>query len=278
MKNREQVITSTLLFFATFILLDIFIVLVMILVEFSFKNMIMAIGLSLVLAPFFAYLIVQHTQIQYKQTLNALDKLIKESLHEIKIPIATMRANAQMISKNSDEKEKKRASRILGATEKLENLYEELEYFISKEVRPSKRTTFDLKELILNKIEFFEERLAGWSVATDLETTMINADLFGFKKLIDNLIDNAIKYSKDEKYLKVVLKNGIFTIEDHGIGIKSSDLAEIYERYYQSNPTASGYGIGLAIIKEICDEHKIALKIESVNGTKISLDLTAVAV
>lgn len=276
MKNRSQLIASSLLYFVTFLLLALFVTATLILVGFSLTNLILTLGFSSVLALVFGYLIAQHTQLAYQNMLTSLDNLLKESLHEIKIPIATIRANAQMIGKNSSEQ--KRAVRITDASRKLEGIYEELEYFISKEVRPSLKTIFDLKDLIVTKLDLFEERLSGWKVASDLEACSIDADLFGFRKIIDNLLDNAIKYSTDTKELSIVLKNGVFSIEDKGVGIKSDELARVYEQYYQSDPRVFGSGLGLHIVKKICDEHKIALKIESNNGTKISLDLATVLV
>lgn len=275
MKSHNQILTTSLLFLATFVLLDLFLLVV---VGLSIGDIALGVAITIPFALLFGYLIAQHTQIAYTSTITTLDNLIKESLHEIKIPIATIKANAQMLQKSQNEKDQKRAKRVLAATEKLENLYDELEYFMAKEVRPSARTIFNLKDLIEQKLDLFESRLDGWKIDQMLQDTIICADLFGFKKIIENLLDNAIKYSGANKELKIVLMEQKLSIQDRGIGIDPNKITEIFERYYQRDPSSEGHGIGLAIVKRVCDEHKIPLKLKSEKWTTITLDLAAVIV
>jgi len=93
--------------------------------------------------------------------------------------------------------------------------------------------------------------------------------------MLDNIIDNAMKYSDKSSPIKIVLKNGILSIEDRGVGMCQTELIKIYDRYYQSDIKNSGSGIGLAIVKEYCDENRIKIWIDSKEGvgTKVSFDL-----
>ncbi len=68
-----------------------------------------------------------------------------------------------------------------------------------------------------------------------------------------------MKYSDKSSPIKIVLKNGILTIEDRGIGVCQTELIKIYDRYYQSDITNSGSGIGLAIVQEYCDGDRIKI-------------------
>lgn len=279
--KNHNLLSATLAYLATFALLAIFTVFTLLVVGFSIENLIIIEMLLMIPASIFGYLIAQHTQVEYQKTQKTLDELLKESLHEIKIPISTIRANAQMLAQTDDKKAQKRAVRALEATEKLEDLYEELEYFIAKEVRLIRRVRFELDSLIRKRLELLSEELKSWNVETLLEKQTIYADIIGFKKLIDNLLDNAIKYSpEDRKSLIITLKDKRLTIADQGHGIASDELARVYERFYQIDPNESGSGLGLNIVKTICDEHKLAINIESApnQGTKISIDLTAVAI
>ena len=84
-----------------------------------------------------------------------------------------------------------------------------------------------------------------------------NPDLM--KQLILNLIDNAIKYSKEEGFVRLTLledsKKILFSVEDDGIGIPSEDIDRIFERFYRVDKARSkkvgGTGLGLAIVKHI---------------------------
>ena len=79
------------------------------------------------------------------------------------------------------------------------------------------------------------------------------------KQLILNLIDNAIKYSKEEGFVRLILledsKKILFSVEDDGIGIPSEDIDRIFERFYRVDKARSkqvgGTGLGLAIVKHI---------------------------
>jgi signal transduction histidine kinase len=84
-----------------------------------------------------------------------------------------------------------------------------------------------------------------------------------------------MKYSDKSKPITIVLKENILTIEDRGIGMDETELITIYERYYQSDNTSYGEGIGLALVKAYCDDEKIKIWISSHKdkGTKVSLDL-----
>ena len=99
--------------------------------------------------------------------------------------------------------------------------------------------------------------------------------------IINNLITNAIKYSKKEAILSIDIAetetNLICTITDNGIGISEEDLQKIFEQFYRSksgeHPEIKGTGLGLSIVKRLCTLLDIEIKIESVEniGTKVML-------
>ncbi len=102
------------------------------------------------------------------------------------------------------------------------------------------------------------------------------------KLIINNLISNSVKYSKENGHVKIgtSIKNDLieFTVQDFGDGISSEDLPHIFERFYTTSRNAKslkrkGHGIGLAIVKNICDEFDITYRAESEKdkGTSIIL-------
>ncbi len=208
-----------------------------------------------------------------------LDKLLKDTLHELNIPIATILANVKLIQKNEiDEKKLKRLDRIELACKKLLKLYSELDYFIKKEIKEVDTQIFNLKDVILEEIENFTDVKKEIKIYTDLKDTTITSNKSGFIKVIDNLISNAIKYNRPKGLIFISLKDNKLIVEDSGIGLNQEEILKIFERYYQSNLNSSGYGIGLNIVKSFCDEYKIKIKIESKKeiGTKFILDLSEI--
>jgi two-component system OmpR family sensor kinase len=91
--------------------------------------------------------------------------------------------------------------------------------------------------------------------------------------LIDNLISNAIKYNKHQGFLEIFLDNNLFTIKDTGIGIKANELGQILQRFKRANSSEGGFGIGLHIVSQVCQNYDFKLEIDSVEneGTEVSV-------
>jgi signal transduction histidine kinase len=100
----------------------------------------------------------------------------------------------------------------------------------------------------------------------------------GLEQVVDNLLENAIKYSEPDQPVEVVLQGKHLSIRDRGIGMDENELLRVFERYYQSDSRKRGEGIGLSLVKRYCDENDIALKIRSRKGegTEIFLYLDKV--
>ncbi len=279
--DYELTLTTTLLYLATFVLLNLFMLSILTVVGFSFENLVKVMGVAALPAAFFGYLIARHGLLEHFNTNSLLKRLLRNTLHEIRIPIATIRANAQMLQRGADSRGLKRLERIDQATRNLEGLYEELEYFISREIQRIQKSPVELSALIEDRLGFLCERLEGCRVQSDLEPTWIEADEMAMARVLDNLIDNAIKYSPaDRCEITLTLQEGQLGIADRGEGISAETLSRIFERYYQDNPHRSGYGIGLDIVKSACDAHRIGLRVDSSpqRGTTFWLDLTRIVI
>jgi len=208
-----------------------------------------------------------------------LDKLLKNTLHELNVPIATIDANLNLLKrKELNEKKLIRLSRISLASKKLLKLYSELDYFIKKEINRVESETFNLKELLLQELEYFQDIKRDITFKIDTQDLKVIANRSGFAKVINNLISNAIKYNRKDGFVKIELSDNLLTIEDSGIGLESDEIFKIFDRYYQSDNSNSGYGIGLNIVKSFCDEYKIDIKIVSKKdkGSKFILDLETI--
>ena len=204
-----------------------------------------------------------------------LEELSSDTLHELNLPIATIKTNVDMIEKNSsDEKTIKRLSRIKTACDMLAQRYSELDYMIKKQTKKEVRQRFDLRDLVQERVSFLSSLYAGVEFTSDLENSAINMDKIGLSKVIDNLIDNGVKYSHEPKRIELYFHNKILSIKDHGVGIDEVVLLRIFDRYYQSDDSMPGFGIGLSMVKRFCDTNRIKLNIESKKeqGTTIFLD------
>jgi len=133
-----------------------------------------------------------------------------------------------------------------------------LVYSIKKGIEIIEKSRADIRDIIIDRVNEFK-LLNRNQFELDLEPYIVDIDRIGFEKMLDNIIDNAMKYSDKSSPIKIVLKNGILSIEDRGVGMCQTELIKIYDRYYQSDIKNSGSGIGLAIVKEYCDENRIKI-------------------
>ncbi len=234
-----------------------------------------AVSVSFLLSLFGGYVLAIVFLNPVFQTNKFLDRLLKDTLHELNIPVATIKANAQMIKANpQNPKNIKRIERIEKAADDLLVLYKGMDYYIKSEIEKVDKEEFDLKDLIEESLNKFQELYKDIKIEGELKKVKVYADKMGFSKILDNLISNAIKYNKKNGYVKVVLEDDYLIVEDSGIGMSSDEVFRVFDRHYQADHGKSGYGIGLSIVKSYCDKEKIYINIDSKKGegSKIKLN------
>jgi signal transduction histidine kinase len=131
---------------------------------------------------------------------------------------------------------------------------------IKKQSLQELKESFFLDELVLQRVEFLKQVYPKFKFNLDLKSTKIVCDRTGLSKVIDNLIDNGVKYSPNSNICDITLKNHTLYIKDYGCGMDEVELLKIFDRYYQSNEEMQGFGIGLSIVKRFCDTNSIDLK------------------
>lgn len=211
-----------------------------------------------------------------------LEQSIKETLHELNIPVSTIKMNTQLLEKSlNDEKSLKRLERIKQASNNLLKLYENMEYNIKKEIDKIDKKEFYLDEVIKNSCDKFEDIKNGTKIFITVPNIKVLTDLNGFEKTIDNLISNAIKYnSKINPEIIISYKDFTLSIFNRGEKIDTNNLLIIFDKYYQENPLNDGFGLGLSMVKEFCDKNKISINIDtkSEEGNFFNLNLKNILV
>jgi len=193
-----------------------------------------------------------------------LQELSKETLHELNLPISTIKTNTQMVKKTlTDEKTLKRLHRIDTACMMLQERYNELDYMIKTQSMQNTQENFNLALLVQERVDFLQAIYSQVTFELKLEETQILNDKVGLSKVIDNLIDNAIKYSSNSNKISIYLQNNELSIKDYGKGMDDVELLHIFDSYYQSNNTMKGFGIGLSLVKRFCDKQNIHLSVHS---------------
>lgn len=212
--------------------------------------------------------------------------LINNMTHELKTPVSTISLAAQML-KDTDivkntEVFKHLSTVINDETKRLGFLVEKV---LQMSLFERQKTAFKLKEfdansLLSNVCSTFELKVQkyGGTIGTDLKAkdASIYADEMHITNVFFNLLDNAVKYRRPEVPLKLMARtwneNGklVISIEDNGIGIKKEYLKRVFDRFYRV-PTGNvhdvkGFGLGLAYVRKIVEDHQGNIRAESGNG------------
>jgi two-component system OmpR family sensor kinase len=198
-----------------------------------------------------------------KDNFNILNHFIKDSAHELNTPVTALMMSANYLKKSYD---KEMVEHMLMSSKMISEVYNSISYLAFHDLDIEEREAFDLSVLINESIRYFKEIANNKDITLDAELSsyVVNMDKNSMKKLINNLITNAIKYSYINKEIKITLQNNIFKIQDEGVGISKKDQKKIFQRYKRvKNKSGGGLGIGLDIVMGICKKNRIEIKVES---------------
>ncbi len=224
-------------------------------------------ALSLLFVAFIGYLLSRILIKPQKKRILELDKFIKDATHEINTPVTALLMSVSQLKKKGI-KEQKLLSHISISSKQIANIYNILSSVSFSDLQKESIEEFDLKDEIVKNVSFFEEIAASKSIEirTELSSMIIRMDRQSADKLLNNLLSNAIKYSFSGTTITITLKDNILYIKDQGIGIKEENKEEIFKRYKRISDIGGGFGIGLDIVKSICDKYGIKLSIDSKEG------------
>jgi len=214
-----------------------------------------------------------------REQLTQLEHFSKEILHELNLPINTIMTNTAMLKKKiTDERTLKRFGRIEAACDMLQERYKELDYLIKKQMQHEQMERLDVALLVEERLNLLMPLYPQAKFSSDLEAISVNIDKIGLAKVIDNIIDNSVKYSSEDAEIYISTKDKVLSITDKGQGMSEVEIFQIFDRYYQGDESAIGFGIGLGLVKNYCDRYKIKLHVDSTKGvgTSMRLDFSGV--
>ena len=231
-----------------------------------------------------AFFLTIRTLLRQKKLSEIKSDFINNMTHEFKTPLATisLAVDALKNEKVSSDKEK---TNYFTAVIKEENrrMNKQVETILQAALLDKQEVQLNLKKLsahdlitiALNNIALpVNEKLGQLEVGLDAPKDMIMADEVHFTNLINNLLDNAVKYSKEGLIIKLHTSNISnylkIKIEDNGIGMNKETLNRIFEKFFRAHTgnihNVKGFGLGLSYVKTMIDAHKGTIKAESILG------------
>jgi len=192
-----------------------------------------------------------------------LNNFIKDSTHELNTPITALLMSVE----SSKPLSQKSLKRIQISTKRISEIYKDLTYLF---LREENREEQDIKELNLTKVlkqqyDYLEEFALKKKITMHLKAKQVHfkIDEESFIRLINNLLLNAIKYSKIGSNIEITLTKEYLSIKDEGIGIDKKELKDIFNRFHRATTMQGGFGVGLNIVKSICQTYNIKIDVKS---------------
>src|SRR5574344_2049756 len=230
-----------------------------------------------------------------KKLTEIKNDFINNMTHEFKTPISTISLAAQMLNDPSVAKSPVMFKHISGViNDETKRLRFQVEKVLQMSMFDKQKATLKMKEIdanemiagVINTFTLKVERYNGKITSSlDAEDSVIFADEMHITNVIFNLMDNAVKYKRPDEDLLLDIRTWneagklMISVQDNGIGIKKENLKKVFEKFYRVHTgnlhDVKGFGLGLAYVKKIIQDHKGSIRAESeLNvGTKFIIAL-----
>ncbi len=243
-----------------------------------------------------SYLLARETLEPIEKAVEAQNRFTADASHELRTPLTSMRTEIEVAL---------RAGKLTAAEAKqlLESNLEEVTHLeslvnglLTLSRMPSGEVSGTFKKVDVRKIvnaaaEKFKQASAERNIplaVTSGPAAYSSGDATSLQQLFTILIDNAFKYSPDKSRIDISIsvetKKVTVKVTDQGIGIKATDIPHVFERFFRadnsrSKVSASGYGLGLSIARQIADLHKGSVQVDSQydKGSTFTVTLPAFA-
>lgn len=200
-----------------------------------------------------------------RRALGLLEEFLKDMVHDLNTPVTAILLNTRLLRRGFDET---RLVRIEQSAKTIGALHQNLSSYLND--LPMQKENRAIAPLVAERVTYYRALYPDilFKSSLDESTALLNAD--ALVRVVDNLLSNAAKYNRTDGEVAITLKEKTLTIQDTGIGIKEPSRA--FERFYKEGER--GLGIGLHIVKKLCDEMGIGIALTSdATGTRFTLTL-----
>lgn len=225
-----------------------------------------------------AFWYLLHTVSKMRTIEEMKDDFVSNMTHELKTPIAiAYSANDALLNYDTDNDPQKKVTYLNIANKQLKRLGELVENILA--ISMERRKTMKLKPETILLHPFTEEIASAQRMRVEKEIVInvnmdddvsVEADKTHLGNVLNNLIDNAIKYSGDSVTITVSNDNGTISVKDNGIGIPSKSIPFLFNKFYRvphgNRQDVRGYGIGLYYVRNILDKMGWDIEVRSKEG------------
>jgi two-component system phosphate regulon sensor histidine kinase PhoR len=233
-----------------------------------------------------AFYLTVRTMLRQKKLSEIRNDFINNMTHEFKTPIATISLAVDALKNEKVQKDPGKMTYFSSIIkEENQRMNRQVETILKSALMDRQEVQLNLKKLHLHQIindvadNFIlrlQEKQGTLETNLDAANDIINGDEVHISNIINNLLDNAVKYSKENVPPRVCLitlndqKHFILRIEDNGIGMSRETVKRIFEKFYRAHTgnihNVKGFGLGLSYVKTVVEAHGGRIKAESTLG------------
>ena len=222
------------------------------------KDSIKSFLIILLVVAIFSAVFSIYTLSPLRNALKMTEEFIKDILHDFNTPLSTLRLNLSMLK--SEVGENKKILRIENTVQNILNLQSNLRSYLNN--HELQKEHFELKSFLDERVALIEKNYRDIDFSVEGVEINLHLNRDSFARVIDNLLSNAAKYNKKNGEVKLIVKKDRLIISDTGKGIQNPK--KVFERFYKEQER--GIGIGLHIVKKLCDAMEIQIDVESEVG------------
>jgi len=240
-----------------------------------------------------AFYVTVRTLLMQKKLSEIKNDFINNMTHEFKTPLATISLAVDAMRNEKVVQDREKSAYFSGIIkEENKRMNKQVETILQAALIDRQELQLKLQPLHINEVirrvmDNFKLQLEEIQAKVVLQLEdgydLADADEVHFTNLISNLIDNAIKYSREKLMIRVQThrngKNMAIRIEDNGIGMTKETQRRIFEKFYRAHTgnvhNVKGFGLGLSYVKSVVDAHNGRIKVESNvgKGTIFTLEI-----
>jgi hypothetical protein len=210
---------------------------------------------------------LQKKETHLQTILNVQKEFLKYTVHETNTFLSIISHNIELYTIKN--KENKYFNNILIALKNLSSVYNDLNYMIKRNHIKYLKHKIDLMDHIKNRIDFFtpfaKKTNLTFIFESQLKVAFINFNETKLQRIIDNNITNAIKYTYENENIYIVLrkKSNKYSFLIYSHSRKIQHPSNIFKEYYREEKIHYGFGLGLNLVKKICDDENINIYFRS---------------
>jgi hypothetical protein len=199
--------------------------------------------------------------------LEAQKTFIRHAIHETNTPLSVIMANIELFELYYGKHPNMVNIEI--AAKSIHNIYEDLSYLIKKEQVKYPKKKIDLIDFLRSRLDFFDSIAKRSHIALNLlvgeECSMVFFNETKLQRIVDNNLSNAIKYTEDAEHVSIEVyeeeADVVLCFISRSLPIRDTD--SVFEAYYRESALEDGLGLGLNLVKRICDEEGVRITVDS---------------